>query len=176
MSTLICCLRTAGWQSTRRRENSRKPLSARFWSKVNKRGRIVRARLGHCWEWQAYVDPMGYGRFQLNDVARLAHHVSWVLSGKGEVSDCLLHKCDNRICVRPDHLFKGSRTDNARDRDQKGRCAKGESHYACKLSDAQVQEIRLRAAAGARTTDLAKEYNVGANAISRIRLGKARRA
>ena len=89
----------------------------RFWSKV------AEAPTG-CWEWQAYRDPRGYGRFQIHTkCSTLAHRTAYEMATGAEVPASLMvcHKCDNPSCVRPDHLFIGTGFDNQRDRVAKGR-------------------------------------------------------
>ena len=88
-------------------------LEERFWSKV---------LFGDgCWEWTAGKNNYGYGRLSIEDKMQGAHRVSWMLT-HGEMPELyVLHHCDNRSCVRPDHLFLGTQTDNMRDRDAKGR-------------------------------------------------------
>jgi HNH endonuclease len=83
-----------------------------------------------CWEWQGPYNPQtGYG--WVCDAAALrdlglpgkgdgAHRVAWVLS-RGILIPSgrwILHKCDNRPCVRPSHLYVGTAFDNALDRDR----------------------------------------------------------
>ena len=90
-----------------------------------------------CWEWTASLNPDGYGRFYLNEKYMGAHRASWMIhngeipSGDGSHGTCVLHKCDNRKCVNPDHLFLGSQQDNLSDMEEKGRrdSSKGKSHY-----------------------------------------------
>jgi hypothetical protein len=103
----------------------------------------------------------------------LAHRYIYELL-RGPLSDsvCCLHKCDNRRCVNPDHIFLGSRTDNHNDMVSKKRNAVGE---ACghKLTLAQVVEIRsLLAVGGLLQREIAARYGVRRTQISRIKNGK----
>lgn len=93
-----------------------------------------------------------------------AHRVAWDLT-YGPIPDgmLVLHRCDNPSCVRPDHLFLGTQTDNMLDRKAKGRGnhRRGSRHGRAKLTEAQVLEIRSRYAAGDVTqTQLGDEYGV----------------
>lgn len=56
--------------------------------------------------------------------------------------ECVCHKCDNRKCVRPDHLFLGTYTDNINDMWKKNRGAKGESNGQSKLTEKEVKKVR----------------------------------
>lgn len=103
----------------------------RFWSKVDKRG--------ECWRWTAAVDSDGYGQIGVGSrsdgtktVAK-AHRVAWILSGR-EIPPgaCVLHSCDNRACVRPDHLWVGSQLDNIEDMRKKGRSPSGSRHWSAR--------------------------------------------
>lgn len=77
-----------------------------------------------CWEWTAGRTGVGYGVLR-SDVGRTmlgAHTVSYRLH-VGPIPQGLVvrHKCDNRLCVNPDHLELGTHADNVRDRDLRGR-------------------------------------------------------
>lgn len=75
----------------------------------------------NCWEWQASVNKGGYGIYNQGR-EQLAHRVSWV-NAHGAIPQtvCVLHRCDNRKCVNPAHLFLGSQLDNIADMKQKNR-------------------------------------------------------
>lgn len=91
-------------------------IEIRFFSKVKIAG------LNECWEWQAYKNKFGYGLFNVNYYATMAHRVSWELNN-GPIPKGLyvLHKCDNPCCVNPNHLWLGTYKDNMRDCVAKGR-------------------------------------------------------
>jgi len=93
-----------------------KPLGERFWSHV--------AKSDGCWLWTAHVNRTGYGHFALSrSRGRSAHRVSHELNIGPIPSGMLVcHRCDNPRCVRPDHLFLGTPSDNMHDKVAKGRC------------------------------------------------------
>ncbi len=108
-----------------------------------------------------------------------AHRVAWMLY-RGEIPPglCVLHRCDVRWCVNPNHLFLGTHQDNMSDMAAKGRSKphdnNGEANGAAKLSVAKVLEIRARyAAGGVLQIDLATEFGVTDSVISEIITGKA---
>jgi len=69
-----------------------------------------------CWEWEGARSNGGYGMIGIEGKSFAAHRVSWLLY-VGAIPEGLfvLHKCDNKPCVNPSHLYVGSRCDNARD-------------------------------------------------------------
>lgn len=132
-----------------------------------------------CWEWTGCLSDTGYGTFYLAPTNRGAHQAAWTLFvGPIPPGMCVLHRCDNRKCVRPEHLFIGSKKDNSLDMAAKNRHhipgLKGEDHGEAKLSNADVREIRARLAKGEKGSYLAEVFRVHPTLISMIKLGKHR--
>lgn len=141
------------------------PLAGRFNADVL--GRFlakVRMQEDGCWLWFGAINREGYGHFYANGKQILAHR--WAYQHYvGPIPEGLLvlHHCDTPGCVRPEHLFTGSQTDNMRDRWLKGRysSAAGEKNGRAKLTAEQVAEIRTRyTGARGEQTALAREYGV----------------
>jgi hypothetical protein len=138
---------------------------ARFWAKVRRTD-------DGCWLWRGARSSTGYGNFVLSPKphAKLvkAHRFAYVLQ-VGEIPQGLAvcHRCDIPLCVRGDHLFTGTWTDNARDKESKGRHYhfRGEENPVSKLTESQVREIRFRyAAEDVSFVTLGGDYGVtGAN-------------
>lgn len=92
-----------------------------FWERVDKKGP------DDCWNWTRVPGNTGYGILALYGFKKTAHRVSYELHyGPIPVLDgthggCVLHKCDNRLCVNPNHLWLGTQADNLKDMWNKGR-------------------------------------------------------
>jgi hypothetical protein len=78
----------------------------------------------------------------------------------------LRHTCDNRKCINPDHILKGTHRENVEDRVKRKRSARGTKHGRSKLNEAKVLDIYRRSDESA--TDLAREYGVSARSITLI--------
>lgn len=103
---------------------------------------------GECLEWTGGVSASGYGIISVNNMSKSVHRVSYI-AFKGPIPDgkCVLHKCDNRICILPDHLFIGTLGENNTDRELKGRSAdrRGEKGTMAKITADDVRKIRTLA-------------------------------
>lgn len=122
-----------------------------------------------CHEWQSTMHRDGYGKFWYEGGTRMAHRISYFLN-VGEIPKgmLILHKCDNRKCVNPRHLYVGDYSDNAQDMHNRGRAV---GHRT--LTKESVAEIRNKYANGGITqSEIAEEYGVKQAAISKIILGQ----
>jgi hypothetical protein len=99
----------------------------------------------------------GYGLFRFEDSMQQAHRIAWRIAF-GEISEgmCVLHKCDVRSCVNPEHLFLGPQRDNCKDMARKGRATKGSR----KLSKAERAEIAARHRRGEPAKSVAEAYGI----------------
>lgn len=152
-----------------------------------------------CYEWPLSKMKSGYGQLSTSHgsaklrSAHYAHRASYAITyGPVPKGFFVCHKCDNRACFRPDHLFLGTAKDNNQDRADKGRSAEqkgrfsgdkhwtrkkpelkdsrlaGEKHYGTKLTNADAEEIRSSSLKG---VELARLYGVSPASISKIKLG-----
>ena len=149
-----------------------------FWARVQKKAP------DECWEWQGACTSSGYGNLSWHGKHAQAHRVAFMLSAGGIAPQTkfrqegvakryrrfVLHRCDNRKCCNPRHLFLGSMSTNQKDAYDKGRKVQPRSKHAnAKLAATQVQEIRRAYAAGeAVQVELAAAYGVSQRAISLI--------
>lgn len=119
-----------------------------------------------CVIWDGPIDRHGYGR---RGRSRAAHRVYWEIA-YGEIPDgmCVCHRCDNRACVEPTHLFLGTNQDNVDDRESKGRGTYGGRNGRTKLTESDVLKIRKANSLGFSHAQLAEEYRVSKSQIQRI--------
>jgi hypothetical protein len=130
-----------------------------------------------CWIWtgSSYVYQGGqrYGCFWMNNKTTRAHRASWILHyGDIPAGMFICHKCDNSICVNPNHLFIGTHSDNMRDAVVKGRAFIGELGYQTILTNKSVLSIRKEYHNGATQICLANKYGVAESTIGRTVRGQ----
>lgn len=140
-------------------------------------GKYVVSATG-CWEWSGGKSH-GYGQTRVHELwgatPVYAHRLAALLKF-GPISSNLrvCHSCDNPCCIRPDHLFLGTDADNLSDMKAKGRSAVGEKNGMVKLSDRDIEAIRLLVSEGFTQREVAKRYGVSEGHLSTIIKGKRR--
>ena len=127
--------------------------------------------------WGGSLLPNGYGQFSVGRRPFSAHRFSYTIN-VGPIPDGMLvcHRCDNRACVRPDHLFLGTHAENMADMTGKGRSSRnvGSENPLSKLDEEQVREIRATYVPGVFGYGrLAQKYGVSIRSFARIILGQA---
>lgn len=137
----------------------------RFWSMVERGGP------SDCWPWVGDRDSHGYGVFFWRGRRHGAHEIALSFA-TGEVRLSHLdtcHSCHRRECCNPSHLRFDSRASNVADMVRAGRAPCPNA----RLTPEQVVELRERRAAGARQSDLAKQYGITEGRVSVIVRGLA---
>lgn len=140
-----------------------------FWFKTNK--------TNGCWLWSGSVSSYGYGKMKIDGKQFSAHRFSWEIH-IGVIDDglCVCHTCDTPLCVNPAHLFLGTNQENSYDRHEKGRTKgafpSGDKHPMSKLSTENVISIKKRLEDGEAHKDIAKDFGVQREAITKIKNNK----
>jgi hypothetical protein len=135
----------------------------------------VRIPEAGCWIWMLGTED-GYGRIRIGDRMVLAHRISYAaFSAPIPEKLCVLHECDVRPCVNPNHLFLGTNMENVIDKIKKGRHwtgfqKTGEQSHRAVLTREQVVSI-INDSRAQRV--IANEHGVTQSAISDIKTGKS---
>lgn len=143
----------------------RTPLMERFTALVSKSD--------GCWDWGGSKNKnTGYGKVLRGGSGNgsvLAHRASWELHN-GPIPDgmCVCHRCDNRSCVNPDHLFLGTHADNSADMVAKGRSTRGERGGHRSLTEDDVFSIIDEYKDGVSRAAIAKKHGVAKSTIYHI--------
>lgn len=145
-----------------------------------------------CWLWTGAVNTHGYGVFWLNGINEQAHRAALMIyrgvvfahgTRRSRDHSYALHRCDNRRCVNPDHLFAGTAAANSADMVSKGRQAIGSRHGVylhpesvlrgervgtAKYSDALMRAVR---ASTLSHVEAAQHFGVGYHTVWKVRRG-----
>lgn len=130
----------------------------RFFSKIKK--------TDYCWEWIGGKYSTGYGMLCIKRGNRKtfgAHRISWAIHNKSHIPPKMMvcHKCDNRGCVNPEHLYVGTGYDNNNDTVKRGRGNRkfGESCSWARLREEDVKNIRELRKSGFKFKEIAEMYD-----------------
>jgi hypothetical protein len=143
----------------------------RFWSRIDKNGSIPDhcPQLGHCWVWTGALNraQSGYGRWMWNHRLRLATHIVLEIYEGVDVPSGLhvLHRCDNTLCVNPEHVFLGTQAENVWDMHKKNRAV------ACQQSRLTVDDVRVIRQLkkdGWAHKEIARRYGLSATSVTEI--------
>ena len=130
----------------------------------------------NCWVWRMAKIPCGYGAMRFGGKNMRPHRAVYFcangIPALPSTTD-ICHRCDNRLCVNPAHLFAGTRADNMADCIAKGRFSfvpllAGEASPNSKLTADQVRAIRSDPRSGSA---VAKDHGVTKTAVNCIRRG-----
>ena len=115
--------------------------------------------VGECWEWSRARIPDGYGHVGWNGKMFKAHRVAYAAANGLTEADLaaveeVMHECDNKRCIRPEHLRAGTHAENMQDAGARGRISRN------KLTEADVVVVRKRYLGGERVEALAREYGL----------------
>jgi hypothetical protein len=125
-----------------------------------------------CIEWTKQRDKGGYGVISINNYPHRVPRVSYeTYIGPITPGLLVLHKCDNRACFNPDHLFLGTYQDNTDDMVRKGRGCIGEDKKNSKLTDDLVREIKTRLSNGETVNGIFPDYPVSGKCLRNIKAG-----
>ena len=123
-----------------------------------------------CWNWTRHRDGNGYGRGCMENTMFKANRAAWI-AFRGVLNDeHVLHKCHNRACINPDHLYLGTHAENMRDMGEAGRVYKkqGALNHNSKLTEETVRQIRLSHLSGKK---LGQQLGVSSTAVNLARRG-----
>lgn len=118
---------------------------------------------GGCWLWQGCVSPNGYGKIKIGPNSFDTHVISWRVASGGiavPLGKLVMHQCDVRACINPEHLTVGTQSENMLHASAVGamRNPKGSRHYRAVLNETVVSEI----------LSLKREGKIGCRKIARL--------
>ena len=126
-----------------------------------------------CWICTSHApNSKGYPRINVNK-RRVYLNRHMYQKHKGDIPEGhdVCHKCDNPMCINPDHLFVGTRKDNVQDCIEKERNIRGENSNFAILTEEQVREIKF-GYKNLMYKEIASLYNVSPPLISLIKNNK----
>jgi hypothetical protein len=121
-----------------------------------------------CWIWTGMQSKTGYGQVKRDGKFLFSHRYSYMLY-KGDIGKkFVLHICDVRLCVNPDHLILGTQKDNQQDMKSKGRHVYGEKSPNAKLNNRAVYKMYDLYEQGIGTIKLASMFGITKNLAWRV--------
>jgi hypothetical protein len=158
--------------------NPNDPPHVRFLARITINGKrwlrpLLELPSNHCIEWNGWRNDSGYGEIEVDGKRWRAHRYSYLLAygtNPGDLQVC--HRCDNRPCINPHHLFLGTNADNQADMYEKARHSHGERVKQSKMEERDVIAIMKRLADGDPGKQIAKEFGIHFISVSDIKNGR----
>lgn len=123
-----------------------------------------------CLEWKRYLNKHGYGYINYDGKSWSIHRLSYFINyGEIPKNKWVLHKCDNRKCVNPSHLYLGDNKQNVKDRVERNRGAIAERNASSKL---KIEQVILIKSMQGTLRSIAEKFNVGISTIDDIKRGR----
>jgi hypothetical protein len=141
--------------------------------KLRMLSRVKIDRSTGCWNWTGRKSSSGYGALGAMGKRHMAHRLFYAIQvAEIPIGMQVLHRCDNRPCINPKHLFLGTHSDNMADKKAKNRQWRnpGQLNGRAKLTEADIEVIR--SSSGVRQRDLAEKFGVAQSLICMIRSGQ----
>jgi hypothetical protein len=152
-----------------------------FWGKVDRSGGD-----DACWIWTRFVDTPGYGALKVWGRKVLAHRYAYELHyGSIPKGKIVCHRCNQRLCVNPRHLYIGTYKDNYDDMARSGNNypppgptkeehrARGERNGRAELTEEEVLDIYRRISSGEKVSKIATAYGINRSIVSDIKRGRS---
>lgn len=150
-----------------RKHGEGKTFAERFWSRVDKT-----TNSNGCWEWQGTIEKTGYGHVEYKGKTWKTHRMAWLLTYEKVPVNCILHACDNRKCVNPNHLREGTHKENSQDMVKRKRSLFGEKQNSAKITDEIVKSVRQMLANGKTQKEVTEILNLSFNIVHGIKSGR----
>lgn len=132
-----------------------KPIAERFWRHVDIRGP------DDCWPWLASLYSNGYGQFHFSEhVNTLAHRMTYELTYGAEPIGLCCHKCNNRKCCNPKHLYDGTYSQNTQQAVAETQMNQGQKQGSSVLTNDSVREMKLLLKYGHTRKEMMERYSV----------------
>ena len=145
-------------------------FKTRFWNKVERKGP------DDCWNWKAFLNPKGYGQFQIKNARPAhAHKVALALTTVVLIGEVICHTCDNRKCCNPNHLYRGTWQSNMDDMISRQRAKHppmlGENNGMATITSSDARYIQ-RWYKKRPTKDIADYLGCSLNVVRQVGSGK----
>jgi len=139
------------------------------YSPVSRKLELFEAKINKtdsCWLWVGKKSREGYGVAFFNYKRPLAHRQSWIFyRGEIPVGKLVLHKCDVKPCVNPEHLYIGTQADNVRDALERGRYQSGSRSHSAVFNEELVFKMRQLRALGYGYSEIARKFNFNPKSV-----------